>query len=149
DGRIGNGVGLDTPASVVAVLRALAAAGYRTGDALIEPGELVRHLLAGPTNANPTASAEETLSFAEYSAFFATLPLTVQQGVTEGWGAAERDPFFRPGRLDCGRFAIPGFRAGNIAVLIQPARGYNLDPKSTYHDPALVPPHAYFAAYAW
>ena len=69
--------------------------------------------------------------------------------MSERWGSAERDPFFRPGRLDCGRFAIPGFRSGNIAVLIQPARGYNLDPKSTYHDPALVPPHSYLAAYAW
>ena len=34
---------------------------------------------------------------------------SVQQAVVARWGAAERDPFFRPGRLDCGRFAIPGF----------------------------------------
>ncbi len=34
-------------------------------------------------------------------------------------------------------------------VAIQPARGYNIDPKSTYHDPALVPPHGYFAFYFW
>ena len=32
DGRIGNGVGLDTPASAVAILKALREAGYRTGD---------------------------------------------------------------------------------------------------------------------
>ena len=38
---------------------------------------------------------------------------------------------------------------GNAAVAIQPARGYNIDPKSTYHDPALVPPHGYLALYAW
>ncbi len=149
DGRIGNGVGLDTPASVIAILRALAGAGYRIADAPEDGATLVRQLLAGPTNANPQAAGEESLSFAEYSAFFATLPAIVQTAVTARWGAAERDPFFRPGRLDCGRFAIPGFRAGNVAVLIQPARGYNIDPKSTYHDPALVPPHAYFAAYAW
>ncbi len=149
DGRIGNGVGLDTPASAVAILRALAATSYKIADAPENGEALVRRLLAGPTNANPGAPAEETFSFADYSAFFATLPAAVQQTVTERWGPAERDPFFRPGRLDCGRFAIPGFRAGNVAVLIQPARGYNIDPKSTYHDPALVPPHAYFAAYAW
>ncbi len=113
------------------------------------PEELIARLLAGPTNRYPEASAEETLSFAEYSAFFATLPTSVQQAVGSRWGAAERDPFFRPGRLDCGRFAVPGFRAGNVAVLIQPARGYNIDPKATYHDPGLVPPHGYFAAYAW
>jgi cobaltochelatase CobN len=106
-------------------------------------------LLAGPTNARPQGPAEETLSFAEYSAFFASLPAAVQQRVSAQWGSAERDPFFRPGPLDCGRFAIPGFRSGNVAVLVQPARGYNRDPKATYHDPALVPPHGYFAAYAW
>ena len=149
DGRLGNGVGLDTPASVIAMLRALADVGYRIGDAPQEPEELMRRLLAGPTNANPQAPAEESLSFADYSIFFTTLPLAVQQAVTAQWGAAERDPFFRPGRLDCGRFAIPGFCAGNVAVLIQPARGYNIDAKSTYHDPALVPPHSYFAAYTW
>ena len=149
DGRIGNGVGLDTPASAVAILRALAEAGYRIGEVPENGDALIQRLLAGPTNANPSAPGDESLSFADYSAFFATLPLAVQQVVAARWGPGERDPFFRPGRLDCGRFAIPGFRAGNVAVLIQPARGYNIDPKSTYHDPALVPPHAYFAAYAW
>jgi len=149
DGRIGNGVGLDTPASAIAILRALAEAGYRIAGVPEDGEALVRRLLAGPTNANPTAAGEESLSFADYSAFFATLPATVQTAVMARWCAAERDPFFRPGRLDCGRFAIPGFCAGNVAVLIQPARGYNIDPKATYHDPALVPPHGYFAAYAW
>jgi cobaltochelatase CobN len=149
DGRIGNGVGLDTPASAVAILRALAAAGYQIGEAPADGKALVRRLLAGPTNADPKAAAEESFSFADYSAFFATLPHAVQQAVEDRWGPAERDPFFRPSRVDCGRFAIPAFCAGNVALLIQPARGYNIDPKSTYHDPALVPPHAYFAAYAW
>jgi len=149
DGRIGNGVGLDTPASVVATLRALAEAGYKIGEVPENGDALIQRLLAGPTNANPSAPGDESLSFADYSTFFTTLPLAVQQAVAARWGPGERDPFFRPGRLDCGRFAIPGFRSGNVAVLIQPARGYNIDPKSTYHDPALVPPHVYFAAYAW
>jgi cobaltochelatase CobN len=149
DGRIGNGVGLDTPASAIAVAHALAAAGYRAGDMPLDPQALLERLLDGPTNAHPGVPAEETLSFADYSAFFASLPPAVQQAVAARWGPGERDPFFRPGRLDCGRFAIPGFRCGNLAVLIQPARGYNIDPKATYHDPALVPPHGYFAAYAW
>src|SRR5262249_8405711 len=66
DGRIGNGVGLDAPASAIAVLWALAAAGYRIAD-MPEGGEaLIRRLLAGPTNANPGAPAEESLSFADY-----------------------------------------------------------------------------------
>jgi cobaltochelatase CobN len=149
DGRIGNGVGLDTPASALAILRALGKAGYRVTDPPDDPKRLIGRLAAGPTNANPAAPAEETFSFAEYSSFFATLPLSVQRAVVERWGPAERDPFFRQGRLDCGRFAIPGFCAGNVAVLIQPARGYGIDPKSTYHDAAMPPPHGYLAAYAW
>ena len=30
-----------------------------------------------------------------------------------------------------------------------PRGGYNIDPKETYHDPDLVPPHNYFAFYFW
>jgi cobaltochelatase CobN len=149
DGRIANGVGLDTPASAITILQALAQAGYRVADAPESPEALTARLLGGPTNAHPDSPAEETLAFPEYSGFFATLPPAVQQAVIDRWGPPERDPFFRTGRLDCGRFAIPGFCCGNVAVLIQPARGYNIDPKATYHDPALVPPHGYFAAYAW
>jgi len=150
DGRIGNGVGLDTPAGTLVLLRALAAEGYdlgalpRDGDALIE------RLLDGPTNA-ATDGREivETFPRAEYEQFFATLPGAVQDAVTARWGPPERDPFFLPGALDCGAFAIPAFRLGEAVVGLQPARGYNIDPKSSYHDPALVPPHGYLAFYAW
>src|SRR3954463_12293082 len=149
DGRIGNGVGLDTPQSAINVLRALRDAGYRVGDMPESGGELMERLLAGPTNARPQAPAEERLPFNEYSAFLASLAPKVQELVSAQWGAAERDPFFRPSRLTCGDFAIPGFRPGNVPGLGQPARGYNPDAKATYHDPALVPPHSYLAAYAW
>ncbi len=149
DGRIGNGVGLDTPQSAITILHALQGAGYRTANLPLDAASLMQRLLAGPTNARPWADASETFSFADYLAFFASLPRAVQQKVEERWGAGEHDPFFRPGRVDCGCFAIPGFCVGNLAVLIQPARGYNLDPKATYHDPALPPPHSYLAAYAW
>ncbi|HKS88939.1 MAG TPA: cobaltochelatase subunit CobN, partial [Stellaceae bacterium] len=137
DGRIGNGVGLDTPQSLAAILRALREAGYRTSDLPEDGAALMRRLLAGPTNARPHAAAEESLAFSDYSVFFGSLPRVVQQQVTARWGAAEHDPFFRPGRVDCGHFAIPALWSGNISVMIQPARGYNLDPKGTYHDPAL------------
>jgi cobaltochelatase CobN len=149
DGRIGNGVGLDTPASAVAILKALKGAGYRVADMPETGAELMERLLAGPTNARPGEPGEERLQLNAYFAVLATLPRAVQQRVEAQWGAAERDPFFHPGQLDCGHFGIAGFRCGNIAVLIQPARGYNIDPKATYHDPALVPPHSYLAAYAW
>lgn len=119
-----------------AMLRVLREAGYRTGDMPEGGAALMVRLLR--------IADAETLSFAEYSAFFASLPSELQRRVTERCGAAERDPFFRPGRLDCGHFAIPGLRCGNIAVLIHPALA---SPAEAAHDPA--PSHAQIAMYAW
>lgn len=149
DGGTGDGGVRGTPPAAVAILRALAGAGYRVADLPDSPEPLIGHLLDGPTNANPGAPAEEFLSFAEYSTFFATLPSDLQQAVAARWGGAERDPFFRPGRLDCGHIAIPGFRQGNVAVLIQPARDNRVGAKSAHRDPASAPPHCWLAAYAW
>ena len=150
DGRIGNGVGLDTPAGTMTLLRAMAQAAYRVEDLPADGNALVDRLLAGPTNAEiKTRIVEETLPLADYQIFFAGLPQSVRDAVTGRWGAAEADPFFQAGETDCGAFAIPAFRCGNIAVGLQPARGYNIDPEKTYHDPALLPPHGYLAFYAW
>ena len=152
DGRMGNGVGLDTPAATLTVLQALKRAGYQTGDLPGQSDALITRMQAGPTNDfSALASREitETLNMADYQLFFAQLPAPVQEQVTQRWGAPEADPFYLPGELDCGQFAIPAYRMGNITIGLQPARGYNVDPVSSYHDPALVPPHSYFAFYAW
>ncbi|MGZ0190446.1 MAG: cobaltochelatase subunit CobN, partial [Alphaproteobacteria bacterium] len=50
DGRLGNGVGLDTPAGVIATLSRLTSEGYALGnDVPTTSGELMELLLAGPT----------------------------------------------------------------------------------------------------
>jgi len=150
DGRMGNGVGLDTPAGTVEVLRALTEIGYSVEAIPADGNALVERLQAGPTNAATDGRAiHEVLSRADYELFFASLPADVQRQVTERWGAPERDPFFISGELDCGGFAMPAFRCGRVIVGLQPARGYNIDPAATYHDPDLVPPHGYLAFYAW
>jgi len=151
NGRIGNGVGLDTPASVIAILHALRTAGYRVENIPGDGDALMRLMLEGPTNATTHhwRESDEGLMRSDYAAYFATLPRAVQDRVDQRWGPVERDPLFRPSELDCGRFALPARRFGNVAVAIQPARGYNLDPVASQHDPALVPPHAYLAFYAW
>ncbi len=150
DGRLGNGVGLDTPAATVTVLNALLAAGYRITGLPADGGALIDDLAAGPTNATIVGRAiRETLPLPDYEMFFAALPTTVRQQVSERWGPPEADPFFRAGDTECGSFAIPAVRYGNITVGVQPARGYNIDPVASYHDPDLVPPHGYLAFYAW
>ena len=150
DGRIGNGVGLDTPAGTITLLRAMTDAGYATGDLPADGNALVDRLLAGPTNAAVKRRiVEETISLADYQVFLSGLPAVLRDAVTEKWGAPEADPFYIAGEAYCGAFAIPAFRCGKIAIGLQPARGYNIDPEKTYHDPDLVPPHGYLAFYAW
>jgi cobaltochelatase CobN len=150
DGRIGNGVGLDTPTGAVRTLEAMADAGYRIVDAPADGDALVRRLQAGPTNAGVAArQITETVALPDYEIFFSSLPRALRDAVTSRWGPPESDPMFRAGDTECGAFAIPAFRCGNIAVGLQPARGYNIDPAASYHDPDLVPPHNYLAFYAW
>jgi cobaltochelatase CobN len=149
DGRIGNGVGLDTPAGTIVLLRALAEAGYHTGPLPEDGAALIARIQAGPTNHQPRREGGEFLSLAAYEIFFAGLPAAARKKIIERWGAPQADPFFLAGPTDCGGFAIPAFRLGNIAVGLQPARGYNIDPTESYHDPDLAPPHGYLAFYVW
>ncbi|MFS0827087.1 cobaltochelatase subunit CobN [Pseudomonas phoenicis] len=147
DGRIGNGVGLDTPGAALNILQTLADQGYPV-DALPETGTaLIQTLLGGVTNdlehldQRPCA---QSLSLEDYRQAFARLPASNRQAVLERWGPPEQDPMCRAGRM-----MVAGLRLGLTFVGIQPARGYQLDPSAVYHDPDLVPPHGYLAFYFW
>ncbi|PRX37021.1 cobaltochelatase CobN [Meinhardsimonia xiamenensis] len=152
DGRLANGVGLDTPASTVAVVQALAGAGYRVTGAPETAEALMDAILAGPTNwltdrAERKGGVE--LSYADYQIDYGQLPWELRRDIEARWGPPEADPFFEPGEVDCGRFKLSVLAFGNVVVGIQPARGYNIDPSDTYHAPDLVPPHNYLAFYFW
>ena len=71
-------------------------------------------------------------------------PVRCRPSTDARWGAPAADPFVADGA-----FVLPAHRFGNVVIGIQPARGYNIDPKASYHDPDLVPPHGYFAFYFW
>ncbi|MBX4992401.1 cobaltochelatase CobN [Rhizobium binae] len=145
DGRLGNGVGLDTPAGTIEVMRAMDKAGYPVAGIPADGDALMRHLIQGPTNSGFDGKmVRETLSVSRYKSFFTSLPKQIQHEVTARWGNPEADPYLREGA-----FALPFARFGGLLVGIQPARGYNIDPKESYHSPDLVPPHGYFAFYAF
>ena len=148
DGRIGNGVGLDTPASTVHIMQALAEAGYGVDGSPEDGAALMARLTAGPTNAADARARpfDAMLPLADYARFFATLPEPVQAAVAGRWGEPAADPFFRKAEEG---FALPVQRFGSVVVAVQPARGYNIDPEKSYHDPDLPPPHGYLAFYAW
>ncbi|MEN3163677.1 cobaltochelatase subunit CobN [Tistrella mobilis] len=145
DGRLGNGVGLDTPESVVRILAALKDAGYDTGDAPTEGAALMARLLAGPTN-DLTRDRQGGIAWSidSYRSHFKTLSPGAAARIGDRWGAPEADPFVAEGA-----FRLPVHLFGKVAVAVQPARGYNIDPSESYHDPALPPPHGYVAFYGW
>lgn len=147
DGRIGNGVGLDTPAAALNILRALEDQGYPLAGLPEDGTALIHNLLGGVSNDLDSLDLRpcaQSLALADYLACFARLPAANQQAVRERWGEPEQDPMFRGGRM-----MVAGLRLGLAFVGIQPARGYQLDPAAIYHDPALVPPHGYLAFYFW
>ncbi len=152
DGRLANGVGLDTPAATVHCLNLLSEQGYRVLDAPADSASLMQQIMAGPTNwltdrAQTDGGVE--LSFADYQIAYGQLPYEIRQKIEERWGSPEQDPFYEPGEVDCGRFKLSVLHFGNVVVGLQPARGYNIDPTETYHSPDLVPPHNYLAFYIW
>src|SRR5579864_2529383 len=100
--RIGNAVGLDTPASVLALLRALAGAGYRIeriprdGDALM--AELIDAFSyeADSLTAEQLSRAPGRWAAGRYRSWWSQVDATAGAGVEEAWGEAPgsiyRDP---------------------------------------------------------
>ncbi|MEE9314049.1 MAG: cobaltochelatase subunit CobN [Rhizobiaceae bacterium] len=145
DGRLGNGVGLDTPAGTIEVLRAMQREGYDVADLPVDGDALITHLQAGPTNAaHDGREIREVITLSHYNEMFAELPTKIQDEVFARWGEPEADPFYLK---DQNALALSLCKFGETVVGIQPARGYNIDPTETYHSPDLVPPHGYFAFY--
>ncbi|MGY2979031.1 cobaltochelatase CobN [Thermostichus sp. OS-CIW-31] len=140
DGRLANGVGLDTPASCVEILKALAGAGYSV-DPLPQTGDELIHWLTEGQTYDPLGSlrpARQCLSAALYREWFARLPEPIQTDLVRQWG----DPPSRD-------IPVVGLQLGQVFVGIQPPRGYDRDPSLNYHAPDLVPPHEYLAFYLW
>jgi cobaltochelatase CobN len=149
--RIGNAVGLDTPASATALLDALREAGYVVGDGFAADGDaLIGQLIAaGGYDAewlteDQMAAAPMRVPAARYREWFAALPPDLAASMVAHWG----EP---PGTLytDGGDIVVAGLRSGNVVIMIQPPRGFGENPVAIYHDPDLPPSHHYLAAYRW
>jgi len=151
DGRLGNGVGLDTPAATVAILHAMAAAGYAVTDLPADGAALMRTLLAGVTNSPAVGRmARARLPLAEYRAWFTAVPAAAREAVLAAWGRPEDDPWLSPGTDGAApAFALPLLELGAVVVAIQPARAPDAEAARRYHDGALPPPHRYLAFYLW
>jgi cobaltochelatase CobN len=92
--RLANGVGLDTPASVVLMLRWLAEAGYALKGPLPTDGDgLIQSLLAGRTN-DPESGHRPPLThlpLPTYLSWYSTLPVQGRERLEAVWGAPQQD----------------------------------------------------------
>ena len=151
--RVGNAVGLDTPASAVALLRAMRAAGYDLGNGFPEDGDALIHALIAAGGHDTEWLTEDQLRaaparvpLAAYRRFFSDLPNGLATSIQSHWGAP-------PGELytdeQSGDIVLACLRFGNVVLMIQPPRGFGENPVAIYHDPHLPPSHHYLAAYRW
>ncbi|MGI3778046.1 MAG: cobaltochelatase subunit CobN [Janthinobacterium lividum] len=136
-GQVGHAVGLDTPASLAAILQTLRAAGYDLGPAALPDADALSDALC---RAEPTPA----LPLPAYAALLATLPAPLRAAIAEAWGAPEHDP-----AVAAGHFAFRHLRRGHALLAVQPDRGAALDRSATYHDPQLPPRHAHVAFHLW
>jgi cobaltochelatase CobN len=135
-GRTAYAVGLDVPASVVALLNDLAAAGYGVSGVPKTPRDLLSALALSATDTE--------LSIAEYESLLRRVPAAAVARLREAWGAPEDDPDARDGAF---RFRSRNF--GNLLVALPPDRGRPGERRADYHDPALPPRHALVAFGLW
>jgi cobaltochelatase CobN len=171
--RIGNAVGLDTPVSVIELLRALREAGYDLGvpgeipgTSPLDPvegeapdttaGNALIHGLIAAGGQDPEWLTAEQLSgqpvripTATYRRWLAELPDDLADAVTAAWGEAPGELFVDRSRNADGEIVAATLQAGNVVILVQPPRGFGDSPIAIYHDPDLAPSHHYLAVYRW
>ncbi|OLR94011.1 cobaltochelatase subunit CobN [Actinokineospora bangkokensis] len=163
--RIGNAVGLDSPASAIRLLTALRDSGYDVGpaegpDALpgiaAGDGDALIHALIEAGGQDEDWLTEEKLagnpvriSAAQYREFFDTLPADLREAMEEHWGPAPGSLFVDRSADPEGEIVLAALRAGNVVLIVQPPRGFGENPVAIYHDPDLPPSHHYLAAYQW
>ena len=141
DSRLGNGVGLDTPASVIAFLKDLGKRGYSVDNIPENGDELIQILQAGITNDSELSygkTPDQGISRERLFEMIGELLESSQATLAKQWTHEVAD-----------YIPIAGKRFGNIFIGIQPQRGFGLQTQAIYHDPALSPPPEYLAFYQW
>jgi cobaltochelatase CobN len=148
--RVGMAVGLDTPASALALLRALRDEGMLVDREFSHGDELMRELIAAGghdpeflTDAHLSA-APLRMPVSSYLDWYGSLPEELRAAVEARWGTPPGEHY-----VDGDDFVIAGLELGNVLVAIQPPRGWGEDPVGIYHDPDLPPTHHYLACYRW
>ncbi|MCY3734513.1 MAG: cobaltochelatase subunit CobN, partial [Chloroflexi bacterium] len=146
-----NAVGLDSPASLLELLRRVRDAGYEVGELPANPDAMMA-LIVERGHYDRDLLTEEQLRGAvarvpagRYDVWFGQLPARRADEMREQWGNPPGEHYVD----DTGTLALAGLRFGNVFVAVQPPRGYGMDKTAIMHRADLAPPHPYHAMYRW
>ena len=134
-GRAGHAVGLDGPASALAILKHLRGTGYDIVLSDLSGTDLMKSLATAPVAA---------YRLDDYIRRFAELPEERRAALTERFGQPNADPDVVDGAF---RFRTIAF--GNAILCLQPLRGEGNSHRADYHDLASPPRHGFLAFYWW
>ena len=134
--RIGDAVGLDTPASIMKVFEAMKAAGYDFGEdgSLPSDGDELIQNLVDRCSYDEIYLTEQQLANAAghvqkevYQTLFDTLPQRQKDHIVDQWGKPPGEAYVHN---DC--ISLAGLEFGNIFMALQPPRGYGMVSRSIY-----------------
>jgi cobaltochelatase CobN len=174
--KVGNAVGLDAPASLLNLLRAMKGRRYSIGELPESSDDLIHSLLSRGTydDAYPLDAARaHRYSRAVYRERFERFPEVPQKRMKEMWGQPADHGYtlrssspkidkklmsevatkiaamdFEPWSAS-DDYLFAAMHLGNALIAIQPPRGYGLNPDAIYHTPDLPPTHHYTAFHQW
>ena len=171
---VGNAVGLDAPASLLNLLRAMKGRGYSLPGLPTHSDTLIHDLLARGSydDAHPLDPAQaRRYRRSDYMKWYEGVPEAPRHRMADQWGEpAAVGPAVRAGKAktdkklggttrlsadvaepwgDAGHYQFAALEMGNAIVALQPPRGYGMDPDAIYHQPDLPPTHHYAAFYRW
>ncbi len=148
--KIASAFGLDSPESVLNILKELKKRGFIVNEIYKNGTELIKKMLNYATN-DKRFLTEEVIKKAvgkvkkeDYERWFNSLSEKVKKELIKNWGAI-------PGKVMNfdGELIIPGIINGNIFISVQPPRGFGENPSAIYHSPDMPPTHYYIAFYKW
>ncbi len=176
---VGNAVGLDAPASLLSLLRAMRGRGYTLPELPLHSDALIHDLLSRGSydDAHPLDPARaRTYRRSDYLKWYAGMPETPRRKMADQWGepaavgpavraakpktdkklggvarlsADTPEPWGDAGQYQFAALELGSGTGGNAVVALQPPRGYGMDPDAIYHQPDLPPTHHYAAFYRW
>ncbi|MCB1292809.1 MAG: cobaltochelatase subunit CobN, partial [Mycobacterium sp.] len=148
-----------TPASAIALLKALRDNGYHIGEVpglAASDGDALMHALIERGGQDPDWLTQGQLAgnpiripAVRYRQWFAALPAELAESVVAHWGPPTGELYVDRSADPDGEIVVAAMTSGNLVILVQPPRGFGANPVAIYHDPDLPPSHHYLATYLW